>query len=121
MIRILNGFPPNVLAIAGEGQVTRADYETVLIPAAEEVLTAHARVSVYYEIGAAFEGVEPGAVFEDMKIGMEHFPHWQRIAVVCDVAWMRGVVQAFGFLMPGRVKLFHQSAAADAREWVSAA
>jgi hypothetical protein len=119
LIRILTDFPPNVLAVDCEGRVTRGDYETVLIPAAERVLAAHAKVSVYYEIGPGFEGVEPGAVLEDMKIGMEHFPRWHRIALVCDVAWIRGVVQAFGFLMPGRVKLFHQSDALAAREWVS--
>jgi hypothetical protein len=121
VIRILPDFPPSVLAVAGEGRVTRADYETVLIPAAERALAAHPKVSVYYEIGPVFEGVEPGALIEDLKIGMDHLPRWDRIAVVCDITWIRSAVQAFGFLMPGRVKVFHLGETAAARSWVSVA
>jgi hypothetical protein len=121
VIRILPDFPPGVLAVAGEGWVTRKDYETVLIPAAEEALAAHSKVSVYYEVRPDFEGVDPGALIEDLKIGMEHFPRWDRIAVVCDVGWIRSAVQAFGFLMPGRVKVFHSGETAAARSWVLAA
>jgi hypothetical protein len=120
VIRILPDFPPTVLAVACDGRVTREDYETVLIPAAEKVLAAHVRVSVYYEVSDGFEGFEPGAILDDLKVGMEHFPRWHRIAVVSDVAWLRGTVRAFGFLMPGRVKVFHLGEAAAAREWVSA-
>jgi len=119
MIRILPGFPAHVLAAACQGRVTRADYETVLIPAIEKALAAQPKVSIYYEIGAGFEGIEPGAVLDDLKVGMGHLSRWDRMAVVCDVAWIRDAVLAFGFLMPGRVRVLQLGQAAEARKWVS--
>ena len=41
MIEVLTGFPDNVTAFALHGQVTKADYDTVLIPDLEGKLGRH--------------------------------------------------------------------------------
>ncbi len=120
MIDILTGFPPHVLAMACRGKVTRADYDRVLIPAVEAALKAGPKVSLYYEVGQDFQGIEAGAVLEDIKVGVEHLPRWDRLALVSDVDWMRATVAAFGFLMPGRLKLFHLNQAQEAKDWIKA-
>ncbi|WP_407665917.1 SpoIIAA family protein [Mycolicibacterium aubagnense] len=33
------------------------------------------------------EGFDPGAIWEDQKLGFAHFFDWERCAVVTDVAW----------------------------------
>ena len=43
MIEALKDFPDNVIAIACHGHVTRADYETVLVPDIEDKLSRHKR------------------------------------------------------------------------------
>ena len=48
-----------------------------------------------------FAGIDPGAMWEDFKVGMEHFTHWERVAVVTDVEWIKHTVRFFSFLMPG--------------------
>lgn len=118
MIRLLDGFPSSVIAVVCEGRVTRADYEEVLIPRVNEVLAREGKVRLYYEIGAAFSGIDSEAVFEDFKLGMEHLSRWERMAVVTDVRWIRMTLAAFRFLMPGRLRLFDTSDAAEAREWI---
>ena len=35
-----------------------------------------------------FDGISGGAVWQDLKIGVEHLHAWKRIALVTDIAWM---------------------------------
>ncbi len=121
MIETLDGFPQNVVAVACKGHVTRADYETVLIPTVEQALKQHDKIRLYYQIGTDFEGIDPGAVWEDFKVGMEHLSRWERAAVVTDVEWIGTTMKVFGFILPIEIRLFPLSQAAEARDWVAAA
>ncbi len=120
MIESLANFPPNVLAFACKGQVTKDDYKRVLVPSVEKALREHEKVRIYYEIGSDFGGIDPSAVWEDMKIGLGHLQRWDRIAVVTDVDWIRHMMSVFGFLLPGEIRIFANSEAAKARDWISA-
>jgi stage II sporulation SpoAA-like protein len=62
--------------------------------------------------------MEPGAMWEDFKIGIEHLSRWERVAVVSDVDWIKHAVNAFRFLMPGEGRIFATSETAAAREWI---
>ena len=88
MIAQLQGFPDNVVAFAGRGQVTKADYVAGLIPAVEKAFASHDRLRLYYELGADFTGIDADAMLEDFKIGMQHLTRWERVAVVTDVPWI---------------------------------
>jgi SpoIIAA-like len=121
MIEQLTDFPANVTAFACKGHVTRSDYESVLVPAVEAALKQHDKVRLYYQINSDFAGIDSGAMWEDFKIGMEHLLRWERVAVVTDVDWIRYTVQAFGFLMPGAVRVFPLADAPKARAWIVAA
>ncbi|HWU26152.1 MAG TPA: STAS/SEC14 domain-containing protein, partial [Rhizomicrobium sp.] len=69
MIEIISELPENVLGVRAKGRVTAGDYEQVLIPAVEAALKRHDRLHFYCELGEQFEGIDPGAVFEDLKVG----------------------------------------------------
>src|SRR5215813_2937159 len=109
MIEALPDFPMNVLAFVCQGHVTRADYETVLVPIVEKALRQQQKVRLYYQIGPEFAGIDPGAMWEDFKIGVGHLSRWERIAVVTDVDWIRHTIRIFSFLIPGEVKVFPTS------------
>jgi SpoIIAA-like len=118
MIERLQGFPSNVLGFACHGAVKKRDYDTVLVPAVNEALKSHDRLRLYYEVAADFSAIEPGAVWEDFKTGMEHLTRWERMAVVTDVDWIKHAIQFFGFVMPGELRVFPLSQAAQARAWI---
>lgn len=118
MIELLKGFPDNVVALACHGHVTKADYEPVLIPDVNDRFTRHDKVRIYYEIAPDFAGVDPGAVWDDTKLGFSHFRNWERLAVVTDVDWMKHAVRFFGFLMPAQLRTFPTAEADSAREWI---
>jgi SpoIIAA-like len=121
MIERLEGFPDNVVALAGKGQLTKKDYEEVLIPAVEGAFKKHAKVSLYYELGPQFSGIETGAAWEDFKEGVRHFFQWEKMAVVTDVEWIRRAINGFGVFMPGELRVFPNREAAAARTWVTGA
>ncbi len=62
--------------------------------------------------------MEPGAIWDDFKVGMEHLLRWERIAVVTDVDWIRYTIRAFTFVIPGVTKVFPVNEEAKAREWI---
>ena len=120
MIEHLSNFPDDVLAFVCKGRVTKADYDSVLVPAVVKALEKQKRVRLYYETAADFSGIDPGAMWEDFKVGMEHLT-LERVAVVTDVEWIKQTMRFFRFLIPGAMKSFPTSEAAQARAWIIAA
>jgi hypothetical protein len=118
VIEVLTGFPDNVAAFSCHGHVTKADYETVLIPDVEKRLESHDKVRIYYEVAPDFEGFDPGAVWDDTKLGFRHFLRWDRFVVVSDVEWIKQAMKFVGFLMPGELRVFSISEADKARDWL---
>ena len=120
MIEHLSNFPDDVLAFVCKGRVTKADYDSVLVPAVVKALEKQKKVRLYYETSADFSGIDPGAMWEDFKVGVEHLTRWERIAVVTDVEWIKQTMRFFSFLMPGAMKSFPTSEAAQAGAWIIA-
>lgn len=120
MIEQLRDFPEGILAFACRGHVTRQEYSEVLIPTVERALQQHEKIRLYYEIGPDFEGIDPSAVWADVKVGMGHLGRWERIAVVTDVAWIENTMKVFSFVIPADMRIFPVSDAASARDWIVA-
>ena len=120
MIEQLTGLPDNVLGFVCKGHVTKSDYESVLVPPVVDALKKHDKVRLYYETAADFTGIDPGAMWTDFKVGMEHLTRWERIAVVTDVDWIKYTMQFFSFMMPGATRVFPLAQAGEARAWIVA-
>ena len=118
MIEVLEGFPDNVIAVVCHGHVTKADYEMVLIPHIEDKLNRHKRLRGYTEIASDFVGMDPSAIWEDMKVGFSHLFDWERAALVSDVEWMSRATKFFSLLIPGDWRVFATADADKAREWI---
>lgn len=121
MIEFIEGFPDGTVAVAARGRVTAEDYDKVLIPKVEETLKRYGKLSLYCELGEEFSGIDAAAVWKDLKIGVAHLMHWERMAVVTDVEWIRFAINAFRFLMLGRVRVFPTGEISKARAWIAPA
>ena len=63
-------------------------------------------------------GYKPGPVWADTKTWFQNLKGWERLAIVSDVDWLENAVRAFGWLMPGEVKVFESDEVRDAKQWL---
>jgi hypothetical protein len=110
--------PDQVLGVIAKGEVTAEDYRGVLIPEVESKLAKHKKLRLLYVLGEEFTGFTGGAAWEDASVGMRHFTSFERIAVVSDLDWVRRMVKALGFVVPGEVRVYDCAEAARAGSWV---
>ncbi len=118
MIEILTGLPDDVIGFTASDRVTGKDYESVLIPAIEEKLSRHEKISLLYHLGKDFSGFDAEAMWDDVKVGLHHITAWKKIAVVTDVEWIRAATKIMGFAMPAQVRVFPNEQFDAAREWI---
>jgi hypothetical protein len=119
MLERIQGLPENVLGFEAKGKVTGTDYESVLIPAVDEMLAQRKSIRFLYHLGNQFDGFDAKAMWDDAKVGLQHLAAWERVAVVTDVEWIRMAMKAFRFVMPGKVRVFGNGELAEARKWLS--
>ena len=121
MIKILEGFPDNVIAVSAIGRVTRKDYDAVLIPRVEATDQEASEDSVLLRNRRGFRrhGTR-GGVGRTCGFRSSPWTRWERVAAVTDVAWIAHVVNAFRFLIPGQVRVFPTNDKEVARAWVEA-
>jgi len=119
MIELIPGLPDDTVGFSAKGTVTAEDYETVLMPAVEDVLSRHKKMRVLYHLGEEFEGVDLGAMWDDTKIGLKHPLSWHRVAVVTDTGWVRKLSLGFGLFLFGHLKVFPNSELAQATAWLT--
>ena len=119
MIELMQDVPENVVAMTAKGKVTGADYENVIIPAVEAKLKDYDKIRLLYQIGPEYTGYEAEAMWDDAKVGMKHLTHFEKVAVVTDDKWLIRAVKAFGFMIPGEVRLFGNAELSAATAWIS--
>jgi hypothetical protein len=118
MISLLKDFPRNVVAIQASGQITKEDYQDILVPEVEKALKDYDKIRLFYRFDKEFLGFDKSALWEDTKVGFWHFAHWERIAVVTDVEWICATIHCFSFLFP--IRVFPLSKELEARKWIEA-
>jgi SpoIIAA-like len=119
MIEPMDDLPDGVIGFRADGQITASDYTDVLKPAVDAVIKQGSDVRIVLEF-PAWSGFTGGAMWEDMKMGIERLTKWKRIALVTDLDWMRHAVSIFGWMTPGDVKTFSLADRDDALAWAAA-
>jgi hypothetical protein len=49
---------------------------------------------------------------------MKHLTSFERVAVVTDVDWIGHMIKAFGFAIPGEIRVFPNGDLDEARSWI---
>jgi hypothetical protein len=119
VIRMLEGLPDNVVGFEAIGQVDAGDYQKVLDPAVAAALQTQDKLRLLYILGADFQGYTGGAMWEDTKLGAGNWQAWEKIAVVTDTKWLADAVKAFGWIVPGEVRVYPSDQVDEARGWVA--
>ena len=94
MIKELTGLPAGVIGFEVADTIKAEDYRDVILPALERA-AASGEVRFVIVI-PEFHGMSGGALWQDLKVGVEHFRAWKRIAtaypVIDELTSERGLV-----------------------------
>ena len=118
MLQLMSDVPEDTVGITAKGSISANDYENVLIPAIEEKLESHKKINIIYHIDKEFEKFELGAIWDDAKVGVQHFNCWDKIAIVSDVPWINNMTKAVRMVIPGQIKIYDNEHLFEAKKWV---
>ena len=119
MIRVLDDLPDGVLGFQASGKLTAEDYTEVLAPALEAAKAGSGKIRVLLDFTGEFDGMEPSAVWQDLRMGVQDWSAWERIALVTDHRWMRDGLTLFAWAVPGEVKAYPTSERGAALAWLA--
>jgi hypothetical protein len=117
MIRVLDGMPEGVLGFEASGKLTAEDYTDVLAPALQAAAMGPDKIRILLDFSGEFDGLDAGAVWEDLKMGVREWSSWERIALVTDHRWMRDGLHTFAWAVPGEARAFPAAERDAALAW----
>jgi len=117
VIEALSDLPTGVIGFEIADKVKAEDYRDVVLPALERA-AASGEVRFVVVI-PEWHGMSGGAVWQDLKVGIEHLRAWKRIALVTDIEWMNQMTSLFGWMTPGEVRHFPLAQRDEAIAWAA--
>jgi hypothetical protein len=105
-----------VLAVHVSGKLVKADYER-FVPEFERLVRQRGKLRVLFDM-TSFHGWEASAAWEDIKFGVKHFADVERLAMIGEKRWQRGMATFCKPFTKATVRYFDQADAADGRAWL---
>lgn len=118
MIEIMPESHDNILGMQASGKLTDADYKDVLIPRLEDLVDEHEDARFLYYLDEGFEGWEPGAAWDDAKLGIKLQKGLERMALVGGPKWAQWGMKLDNHLTRAEVKTFPIDELQDAWDWI---
>ena len=106
-----------LLEVSLTGKLTKEDYEQ-FVAVADRLIRQHGKLHLLVEM-RDFEGCTAGALWEDTKFVLTHFRDIDRLAVVGEEKWQKGLEPFFRSFTDAEVRYFSNADAPAARYWVA--
>lgn len=119
MLEVMHEVPANVVGFRASGEVTKDDYETVLIPTVDKAAKQFGELHFLLVLETDVKNFTLGAWLNDAKVGIKHLTKWNRMAIVSDQKSVEKVTDFLSYLMPGESKGFEMAELDEAIAWVS--
>lgn len=118
MITVIKA-PENVAAFRATGEVTKQDYEKVLIPAIDRLVQKQNAINFLLVIDTSITHFTAGAIIQDLSVGLKHFTKWRKMAIVSSSTGINTFTDLFSYVAPGEAKGFSHDEMEDAMAWIS--
>lgn len=108
-----------VLEIRASGKLSKEDYQH-FVPLVEKQIAANGKVRIVFEMHD-FHGWEAGALWEDIKFDVKHFGDIERLALVGESKWEKGMAAFCKPFTRAKIQYFDSKDAAQAQTWIQEA
>lgn len=116
MLKKIADLPDGVIGVEASGTITADDYREVVQPLVSEAKTS-GKMRLLYVYGEV--DITAGGAWQDAKTGISNWTSFDKIAIVTDEDWIEHSIKAFGWIMPGEVKVFDDDDRDDAVRWLA--
>lgn len=106
----------NILEVEASGKLTKADYAR-LEPEFDRLVREHGKVRILFKM-IDFHGWKASAVWEDIKFDFKHFTAIERIAMVGDKTWEKGMSLFCRPFTTAKIRYFNPAQIKEALEWL---
>ncbi len=117
MIEYRNNPNNNIVEISVEGKISEADFDRVITQLKDDI-EKHGKLRILEEI-RSFEGIDPIALWKDVRFGLAHVNDFTHAAVVADAKWVRTFAEAINSVLSAEVKAFERPHLEKARQWLA--
>jgi len=106
----------NYLALKATGKLEKADYEE-FCARVEQLIQQRGKLRILLEM-EDFHGWTAGALWEDVKFDMKHFNDIERLALVGDSKWEKGMAAFCKPFTTAKVRYFPRAEIEEAKRWL---
>lgn len=107
----------NILHGIITGKIEKEDYD-LFVPEAERLIDQYGKIRVIAEL-VDFKGWTAGALWEECKLAYHHLKDVERMAMVGDKAWEKGLAAFMKPFTGAKLKYFDVSQRQKAFEWIT--
>jgi hypothetical protein len=115
-VQIIKTPDSNVLEIHVSGKLAKENYEA-FVPWVEKLIEKHGRIRILFEMHD-FHGWQAGALWEDVKFDLKHFRDIERIAIIGETRWEKGMAAFCRPFTAAVIHYFDHDHSEQAREWM---
>lgn len=115
-VEIIDTAESNVIEVDLTGKLTKESYEA-LVPSMEEKIRKHGKIRLLV-VMHDFHGWTAGATWEDIKFDLKHFNDIERLALVGESKWEKGMSVFCRPFTTAAIQYFDHADLEQAREWI---
>jgi hypothetical protein len=104
-----------VLEVRVTGKLTKESYEK-FVPAVGAQIKQYGKLRILF-VMQDFHGWTAGAMWEDLKFDLKHWNDIERLAVVGDRKWEKGMAAFCKPFTKAQIRYFDASQIEEARQW----
>src|SRR5947209_8699561 len=119
MIEKITDIPDYVAGFIASGEVTRQDYENLVVPEIDRLVDKHGHIHFLLVLNTDVGNYTAGAWVKDALVGLKHATKWKKMAIVSDQKGVQKVTDAISPIIPGVSKGFSFDELNVAKSWVS--
>lgn len=117
MITLIPEVPDNVAAFKASGEVTKEDFENLVIPHVKAKINIFDELNYLFFIDTDLDSFTSGAWFQEVLLGLNNITKWNRAAIITDKDSIQNFTAIFSVLMPGEVRFFPREDIENALFW----
>lgn len=116
-VEVEHGSGSKVMTVEVGGKLTQGDYAH-FVPEVEKMIRENGKIRLMVKMHD-FHGWEASALWEDIRFDLKHFSDIERLAIVGETKWQKGMAAFCRPFTTAAIKYFDHSQVAEAEAWIN--